>query len=222
MAYAEGDLLPLSGLQHLLYCERQAILIHVERVWADNIWTVDGTQGHETVTSGRHEARGELRISRALSLRGLRLGVMGRADVVEFRRIDDDSYGGARILGWRGRWQVYPVEYKRGRPKQHRADEVQLCAQALCLEEMLEVEIAEGALFYGQTRRREVVVLDEELRAVTETATRRFHELFNARVTPPAVYEKRRCDECSLFEICRPKASDRRVDQYLREVLREA
>jgi CRISPR-associated exonuclease Cas4 len=137
--YVEDDLLPISALQHLLFCERQCALIHVEQVWAENRLTVEGRHLHERVDGGEHETRGGLRTARALPIRSLRLGLAGRADVVEFHA----SEGAA------GPPRVVPVEYKRGRPKSHRADEVQLCAQALCLEEMLGVHVAAGALFYG-------------------------------------------------------------------------
>lgn len=222
MLYAEDELLPLSGLQHLVFCERQAALIHVEQVWLDNVWTVEGTHLHETVTSGRTETRGELRISRDLPLRSLRLGLSGRADVVEFHRVDEAASNGERVLGWPGRWRPYPVEYKRGRPKRNRADEVQLCAQALCLEEMLGMEVPEGALFYGQTRHRKGVAFEAQLREITEAAARRFREIFEARLTPPAVYEKGRCEECSLIEVCRPRAAERQVDRYLKAAIRDA
>jgi CRISPR-associated exonuclease Cas4 len=222
MPFTEDDLLALSGLQHLVYCERQAALIHVEQVWLDNTWTVEGTNLHQNVISGRPETRGEVRISRDLPLRSSRLGLSGRADVIEFHRVDEATLSGARIHDWPGRWQPYPVEYKRGRPKRHRADEVQICAQALCLEEMLGVEIQEGALFYGQTQHRTDVTFDAQLRETTESAARRFREIFEARLTPPAVYKKELCDECSLIEICRPRAAKRRVDRYLTNTLRQA
>ena len=148
--FAERDLLPLSALQHLVFCERQFALIHVEQVWTENVLTVEGRQLHEQVDGGEAEARGEVRIARSVPLRSLRLGLTGRSDVVELRRSAD----GVEIPGVSGRWRPYPIEYKRGKPKPHRADEVQLCAQGMCLEEMLGVEVPLGALFYGTTRRR--------------------------------------------------------------------
>lgn len=215
------DLLPISALQHLLYCERQCALIHVEQVWAENQFTAEGNVMHEKAHEGPDERRDGVRIVRGLPVKSEALGLSGQCDVVEFHC--DGS--------------VLPIEYKRGKPKAHRADEVQLCAQALCLEEMLcsrvrqdvdiqsnrvrqDVEpppdhllaqaatcrIPEGRLFYGQTRRRTDVVFDAELRALTADTARRLHEMIESRVTPQAVYEERKCDACSLKELCMPRA----------------
>jgi CRISPR-associated exonuclease Cas4 len=213
---AEADLLPLSALQHFVFCERQAALIHVERVWLDNVWTIEGEHLHEKVVSGESESRGEVRTGRDVPLRSLGLGLSGRADVVEFHRTDRGPPIGARVRSWPALWRPFPVEYKRGKPKGHRADEVQLCAQALCLEEMLGVEIAGGALFYGKIRHRREVAFDRELRDVTVNAAWRFRQMFERGQTPPAVYEAWKCQECSLLEVCRPRATRRRVDRYLR------
>jgi CRISPR-associated exonuclease Cas4 len=212
---SEADLLPLSALQHFVFCERQAALIHVEQVWFDNVWTVEGEHLHEKVVSGQSESRVEVRTGRNVPLRSLTLGVSGRADVVEFHRTEEGPPVGARVGSWPARWRPCPVEYKRGKPKRHRADEVQLCAQAICLEEMLGVEIASGALFYGKTRHRHEVALDRELRAVTVDAAWRFRQMFERGRTPPAVYEEWKCRECSLLGVCRPRATRRRVDRYL-------
>ncbi|HBL28560.1 MAG TPA: CRISPR-associated protein Cas4 [Acidobacteria bacterium] len=206
----ESDLLPLSALQHLLFCERQCALIHLEQVWADNPLTVEGTHLHEKADSGVQESRGDLRIARALPLRSLRLGLSGRADVVEFHR---------RPVG--EGWQAFPVEYKRGRPKSHRADEVQLCAQALCLEEMLGEPVPAGALFYGQTRRRLDVPFDAELRRLTEDSAARLHRLIAAGLTPIAARAPK-CDQCSLLEICLPAAPATSARHYFDRALRAA
>ena len=206
--FAEADLLPLSGVQHTVFCERQAALIHVEQVWADNAFTIDGSHRHRGVheEAPRRERRGDLLIVRGLALRSLELGLSGIADVVEFHRVDS---GGVVIPGARGSWRPYPVEYKRGRRKRHRADEVQLCAQAICLEEMLGVPVAEGALFYGKEQRRMEVSFDAGLRELTLGAARRFRELVETGFTPPARKE-RKCDTCSLLELCMPEAMTRR------------
>ncbi len=206
--FAEDDLLPLSALQHLLFCERQCALIHLERVWVDNPLTVEGTHLHERADSGEAESRGDVRIVRSLPLRSLRLGLSGKADVVELHRLED------------GVWQPHPVEYKRGRPKAHRADEVQLCAQALCLEEMLGQPVPRGALFYGQTRRRLEVDLDTPLRQITEEAAARLHRLFQSGVTPTAVREPK-CDQCSLLGVCLPDAPAHSARRYLSRFLNE-
>src|SRR6266567_7026185 len=143
--YDEEDLLPLSALQHLVFCERQCALIHIEGVWADNALTVEGSHLHDRVDEmgPRIESRGDLRIARGVALRSLRLGLSGRADVIEFHRVTE---GGVELAGVSGLWRPFPVEYKRGRPKRDRCDEVQVCAQARCLEEMLETAVPAGAL----------------------------------------------------------------------------
>ncbi|HYU34929.1 MAG TPA: CRISPR-associated protein Cas4 [Thermoanaerobaculia bacterium] len=205
----EDDLLPLSALQHLLFCERQCALIHIEQIWAENPLTVEGKHLHEQADSGFQESRGDLRIARALPLRSLRLGLSGRSDVVEFHRVGE------------GVWRPFPIEYKRGKPKSHRADEVQLCAQALCLEEMLDVAVPAGALFYGQTRHRLEVTFDTELRRLTEDAAARLHRLIAGGVTPTAVREPK-CDQCSLLDICMPAAPAVSARQYLDRSLRAA
>jgi CRISPR-associated exonuclease Cas4 len=219
--YEEDELLPLSALQHLLFCERQAALIHIERLWADNPLTVDGTHLHERADAGDSESRGDVRIARSLPLRCLRLGLSGKSDVVELHRIPEDSSAetaGAAFPDFPGLWLPFPIEYKRGQPKAHRADEAQLCAQALCLEEMLGVAIPAGALFYGQTRRRLEVGFDSGLRRITEEAAARMHHLFAEGHTPPAVREPK-CDRCSLIDLCLPAAPSHSARQYLSRFL---
>lgn len=219
--FAEDDLLPISALQHLLFCERQCALIHVERLWAENPLTVEGRHLHERVDEEPGESRRDLRITRSLLVRNLRLGLTGRADVVELRRLPADAApDGAVLPSLPGRWQPFPVEYKRGRPKQHRADEVQLCAQALCLEEMLGARIPAGALFYGQTRRRCEIPFDAQLRELTEATALRLHRLVGSGVTPPPVREPK-CDQCSLLAICMPAAPTRSARDYVERSLRQ-
>lgn len=217
--FSEDDLLPISALQHLLFCERQWALIHLEGQWAENRLTVEGKQLHERADKAQTEVRGDLRIARAIALRSLRLGLTGRADVIEFHHAGE----GAVLPGVEGRWQPFPVEYKRGRPKAELWDEVQLCAQALCIEEMLDVPVAAGALFYGETRRRTEVLFDRSLRERTEALAHRLHNLTAARRTPEAVYAKK-CESCSLAEVCQPrlrrKGSTKNVERYLRHALR--
>jgi CRISPR-associated exonuclease Cas4 len=194
--FSEDDLLPLSALQHLLYCERQCALIHLEQLWAENSLTVHGKHLHERADSGKSESRWGVRTVRSLPLRSLKWGLIGKADIVEFR---------AESVGER----CFPVEYKRGKPKAHDADRVQLCAQALCLEEMLGITVPAGALFYGKTRRRLDVAFDESLRNLTLGTIARLHELIASRCTPPAIYEKAKCERCSLINLCMPKARSR-------------
>jgi CRISPR-associated exonuclease Cas4 len=222
--YDEDDLLPLSALQHLVFCERQAALIHIERVWADNPLTVEGSHLHERADTGESESRGDVRIARSLPLRCLRLGLSGKSDVVEFHRTageDPDPTASSEVPGLSGLWRPFPIEYKRGKPKLHRADEVQLCAQALCLEEMLGVAVPAGALFYGQTRRRLDVRFDRDLRSTTEEAAQRMHRLMASGRTPPPVREPK-CDQCSLFDLCLPDAPAHSARAYISRFLAQA
>jgi CRISPR-associated exonuclease Cas4 len=225
--YSEEDLLPLSALQHLLFCERRAALVHLERVWAENVFTVEGSHAHKKVHDDvPTETRGDIRIVRGLLLRSLRLGLVGKTDVVEFHRISGENgagearnaaeQGGIQLSGGVGLWQPFPVEYKRGRLRHEEGYEVQVCAQALCLEEMLDVEIPAGALYYGKPRRRLEVVFDSKLRHATETAALRLHELVRSGITPKVRYEKK-CESCSMINLCLPKTTGakRSVRSYL-------
>ncbi len=197
--YTENDLLPISALQHLLFCQRQCALIHVERIWTENLFTAEGRILHEKVDSGPDFVKDGRRVARSLPLRSLRLGLSGIADVVEF------GPDGA----------AFPVEYKRGRSKSEDWDRVQLCAQAMCLEEMLGMRIESGALFYGKTRRRAQVEFDQELRTKTEDAAARLHCLIEAGQTPPARYEAK-CESCSLLALCMPRLGKAKsVARYL-------
>lgn len=204
--YSEDDLLPISALQHVVYCERQAALIHIERLWSENVHTVEGHHLHEKAHEPGHETRGAVRVVRGLALRSLALGIAGVADVVEFRR-----EGGAL--------RPFPIEYKKGKPKRHDADQVQLCAQAICLEEMLQCDVREGALFYGKTRRRMEVRFDGELRDRTHSAAALFRALIEQRRTPPARYGAK-CRDCSLLDLCRPRAAERSAHRYNEAVRR--
>ncbi|MCL7489407.1 MAG: CRISPR-associated protein Cas4 [Desulfobulbaceae bacterium] len=208
--YVEEDLLPLSALQHLLFCERQCALIHIEQVWTENLFTAQGRVMHERVDQGGRESRKNIRLEFGVPLRSLRLGLSGKADMVEFHKQEDGS------------WLPYPVEYKRGKPKKDDWDRVQLCAQALCLEEMLGCTIASGALFYGRNRRRQAVNFDDRLRRETEKTAERLHELVRSGRTPPARYEKK-CDSCSLKNLCMPKTAGagKNVGKYLSRMLAE-
>jgi CRISPR-associated exonuclease Cas4 len=210
--HSEDDLLPLSGLQHLVYCERQFALIHLEGVWIENRYTAEGGVLHARTDERETEARGGLRIARGLPLRSLRLGLSGRADTVELHRATGGD--GVRMPGIDGAWRLYPVEYKRGKPKERPCDPVQLCAQALCLEEMLGAEIPEGALFYGKTRKRMAVPFTAELRDLTSRSAERLHEILSEGVTPPPVNDAR-CERCSLARACLPSAPAHSALRYL-------
>ncbi len=198
------DPLPLSALQHHLFCQRQCALIHLERAWAENALTAEGRLQHEAVHAPKGERRRGVRTVTAMPLRSSALGVAGVADAVELHQDGKN-------------WRPFPVEHKRGRSKAHRADEVQLCAQAICLEEMFGTEVPAGALFYGQTRRRVDVVFDAELRSLTARIAAEVRAMIASGRTPPPVYKAKRCDACSLIEICRPKTFEkgRRVAAWL-------
>jgi CRISPR-associated exonuclease Cas4 len=210
--YGEDDLLPLSALQHLLFCERQCALIHVEQQWDENRYTAEGRILHERVDIGRTESRGALRLAFGVAIRSLRLGLIGKADVVEFHL--------KKTPNGTSTWRPFPVEYKRGRQKKKDWDMVQLCAQAICLEEMLSVEVPEGAFFYGKARRRTRVVFEAKLRRKTEETACPLHQLFGDGRTPPPIYASA-CDRCSFVEACLPHALDGRqsVHRYLKEVI---
>jgi CRISPR-associated exonuclease Cas4 len=198
--YSEDALLPISGLQHLAYCPRQFSLIHIEQLWEENRYTAEGQLLHQRVDQEHRESRGSTHIAHALRLRSLKYGLTGIADVVEFHRVNN----GVALAGKRGKWMPYPVEYKRGRPKKDNIDAVQLCAQALCLEEMLSIEIPAGALFYGKTRRRKEILFTDALRSETLLLTREMHQLLESQAT--VVAEKgKKCGQCSLQSPCMPK-----------------
>ena len=201
--YGIDDLVSLSALNHYIYCPRRCALIHIEQLWSENLFTAEGRIMHDKVDTANRESRGSIRIEYGVPMRSLRLGLIGKADVVEFHKQGD-------------KWIPFPVEYKRGKPKMDDCDKVQLCAQAICLEEMLNVEISEGALFYGQTRRREDVTFENALRMETEDAARKVHELIESGITPKAEYSKK-CKQCSLLELCMPKTcgKSKSVRNYL-------
>ncbi len=191
------------------YCERQWALIHIEQQWAENQLTAEGRQMHDRAHQQREEWREGVHVSRGLAVRSLRLGLSGIVDVVEFRPKRE------------GCSQPFPIEYKHGRPKPNRCDEVQLCAQALCLEEMLGVAVPRGAIFYGQPRRRMEMAFDRVLRAETDAMASRLHALYSARITPRADYSPAKCDRCSLLQVCLPQSVGKRrsVQSYLKRSL---
>ena len=222
---ADESLVMISALQHWLFCKRQCALIHLEQVWEENRLTASGRVLHERVDERNCETRRTLRQATAVRLVSHRLGVWGVADMVEFHLADpecapDGTKVAARRPGLAGFWRPFPVEFKRGKPKSHRADEVQLCAQAICLEEMLDVSIPAGALFYGEPRRRTDVAFDAELRRITEDAARGIRDLLASGETPPPSYGKW-CASCSLIEECRPQlvASHRSARAWLAKQL---
>lgn len=218
MSWPEEDWLQLSGLQHFAFCRRQWALIHIENQWAENYRTVDGHLMHERVHDQEfRESRGDRLTVRGLAIHSARLGVSGQCDAVEFFK----SPAGVSLQGREGLWLPYPVEYKRGRPKEYNADELQLCAQAMCLEEMLCCPVPEGALYYGEPRRRTVVSFTPELRGQVQGSLSEMHELYQRRYTP-RVKPSKACSSCSLKDLCLPKLMSRRsVSDYLAANLEE-
>lgn len=199
--YSEDELLPISALQHLAFCPRQCALIHIERIWAENLYTVEGKILHETVDAGHDEARPDIHMARSLELRSLRLGLVGIADLVEFSTSQPT---------------VQPIEFKRGRKKASDIDRIQLCAQGMCLEEMLDCSVESGAIFYGKTRRREQVKFDNTLRESVEKTSRDLHLLIHSGKTPAPILGPH-CDACSLRQYCLPQTANRkhRVEAWL-------
>lgn len=225
--FSEDDLLPISALQHLAFCERQWALIHIEQAWAENVLTAEGHLLHDRAHEDETETRGDMRIARGLRIHSLRLGLVGTMDVVEFIResdrvYDQDNKTAIHLRDVDGFWRPVPVEYKRGKPKPDNCDKIQLCAQALCLEEMLDVIIPSGAIFYGRPRRRLTVEFDSFLRRETEALAVRLHELQSLGKTPLPVYSKK-CANCSLADICKPKRMGARStsSRYVAATLRE-
>lgn len=243
--YDEDDLLPLSALNHLVFCERRCALLHIEGLWAENQFTAEGRLLHDRAHQPQAETRGDLHTVRGLRLHSLRLGLAGQADVVEFRRTaterddgdDGDPLAWLRELspqessqdetaaddtepvpvpGLSGLWRPFPVEYKRGKAKLDACDEVQLCAQAMCLEEMLKATVPRGALYYGQPRRRQLVEFTMTLRSDTEALALRLQQLVTSGITPPARREPK-CRGCSMLDVCMP--SPGRVPRSARSYL---
>ncbi|MBR3672284.1 MAG: CRISPR-associated protein Cas4 [Spirochaetia bacterium] len=199
--YSESDYLLLSGLQHLCFCPRQCALIHIEQLWSENYLTASGRLQHEKVHSGLGESRKIIRIERDLKVSSSLLGISGKTDAVEF-------FADGRII---------PVEYKHGEPKDDSSDEVQLCAQVICLEEMLHKEIAEGALFYFKIRKKIYIPITKELRTETIELAKKFHSIVAEGKTPYAVYTHK-CESCSFIDECFPETAgqNKSVDNYLK------
>ncbi|MEP3478560.1 MAG: CRISPR-associated protein Cas4 [Fuerstiella sp.] len=254
--YSEDDLLPISALQHLLFCERQTALIHIERQWEDNRFTAEGNVLHKKADAAKSETRDGVRITRGLPVHSFQLGLFGVCDVVQFqppdsqqqnqlslpKRIESElqlvlrrrpdhhgtdgnevcaEVGSGNVMAPFAKWTITPIEYKRGKPKSNDCDRVQLCAQAMSLEEMLSVQIGRGDLFYGKQQRRTEVIFDEQLRTTTIDTTKRLHQLIRSRLTPTAVKENK-CDTCSLLSVCMPPSPKRKsASQYLKTMLSE-
>lgn len=219
--YDEEDLLPLSGLQHLTFCERRWALVHIEGLWEENRFTAEGRLLHERAHSSEIESRPGVLIRRTLPLRSFSLGISGQADIVEFEPAAG-PHAGAILPGRKGYWRPFPIEYKRNRDRGgSQAYRVQLCAQAMCLEEMLLIPVRLGAVFDGSTRRRTAIEFDEELREAVVKGSARMHELYRYGNTPAPVYTGT-CAKCSMNEVCQPRALTERppVTRYMASALK--
>lgn len=218
MEYKEEDFLLLSGIQHFAFCKRQWALIHIEQQWQENIRTIEGQILHEKAhDTNIKEKRGDIIVSRGMAIFSRSLGLTGNCDVVELHKSSD----GVNIFGRDGTFKPVPIEYKKGKPKEDASDTLQLCAQAMCLEEMLLCEIPEAFLFYGETKRRLKVVLDNGLRDQVKTIVKEMHELYEKRYTPKVKLSKR-CKACSLAELCMPKlCKNPSVAKYIEKNLSE-
>lgn len=219
MVYKEEEYLQLSGIQHFIFCRRQWALIHIEQQWQENYRTVDGKLMHEKAhDSHSHTRRGDVLTVRGMKIHSPSLGLSGECDVVEFHR----SESGVKLAKTEGLWLPFPVEYKRGESKPDSSDEAQLCAQAICLEEMLCCDIPEGALYYGKLRHRQSVSFTPELREEVRSMAAEMHGLYQ-RGTTPKVKPKKGCNACSLKELCLPKLlRHQTVSSYLKQSLEEA
>lgn len=224
--WEDDEYISISALQHFVFCERQVALIYIERAWDDNPYTVEGQHIHAIADSQTVEVRGNVRIARGLYLKSSRLGIFGKADIVEFHKQNessDDSIGdsndGISLEGAEGFWLPFPIEYKRGRRRHVEGNEVQVCAQALCLEEMLGTTISSGAIYYGKSGRRQLISIDKGLREKTEAAIVDLRKLLNDSLTPSAFYSKK-CESCSLIDTCLPKTMSvkRSVERYLSNI----
>lgn len=221
--YGEDDLLMLSGIQHIAFCERQYALAYIEMQWSENVLTVEGHHLHEHADDPFFaEKRNDLIRFRAVQIVSRKLGLYGRADIVEWRKTSNEDSNAVILPAYEGKWKPMPVEYKHGKPKPDERDEVQLCAQAICLEEAHSITIEKGALYYGETRHRHEIILDEVLRKKVALYSQRMHRLYNDNFTPLPVY-KSHCKSCSLVDTCLPKqiSNGQSVGDYLKNMLAE-
>jgi len=214
----EDNFLLLSGIQHFKFCKRQWALIHIEQQWHENEYTVEGEMFHATADNPtKIEKRNNVISLRAMRVQSYKLGITGICDVVEFYQ----SESGINMHGWDGLWRVYPIEYKVGSPKIHNADELQLCAEAMCLEEMLCCDIPEGSIYYGEIRRRKQIIFTPELRDEVIESFKEMNSYFEKGWTPK-VKPFKGCKLCSLRDICLPKISKvKKASAYIKETLEE-
>ena len=204
--YTDDDLIPISALQHAMFCERQYALIHLEQMWEENRFTAEGNVLHERVHNEHSQSRKTFREEYSMSVRSLEYGLTGKCDLVELW-IDAKNKRPIKIN---------PVEFKRGRTKENDVDRVQLCAQAICLEEMFHIPIVQAQLYYLQEHRRKDITIDENLRHTTIELTQKIREIRDSNQTPTALYEKRKCDHCSLVDMCMPQWTQKSVSRYIK------
>jgi CRISPR-associated exonuclease Cas4 len=204
--YPEDDFIMISTLQHYIYCPRQCGLIHVDDVWNENLFTTRGNILHEKVDTDTYETRGDIKTVRGLRIHSHKYGLVGRCDVVEFKGVNKKGDSGFRR---NDNEEVLPVEFKSGEPKEDISDIVQLCAQVFCLEEMLNTQISKAAFFYGKIRRRNVVEIDDEIRKQTEEVISKVRGIVSSKIVPTAEYSSK-CRNCSLIDICQPKALNKK------------
>lgn len=218
MEYQEDDYLMISGIQHFRFCRRQWALIHIEQQWAENVHTVVGELMHNKVHDPYlKEKRKDILIARALPVSSKSMGVSGECDMVEFQKADE----GVRLFGHRGLYKIYPIEYKKGKPKESEEDILQLAAQAMCLEEMFSSQVQEGAVFYGETRHREVIEITHSLREQVREMFQEMHQYYERRYTPKVKWSKK-CNGCSLKDICLPKLGKvGSAKEYIEQILLE-
>lgn len=205
--YADEDLIMISALQHYVFCPRQCALIHIEQQWEENVYTIQGELLHKRVHSEGSEKRSKKKKEFGMPIRSLELGITGKTDAIEYT---EEGY-------------IRLVEYKRGRPKKGGMDETQLCAQALCIEEMTGKSVRDGALYYGKKKRRKEVPFTDELRGGTVEQIEELHRFIHEGITPPPVYQPGKCSRCSLKYLCLPQKMDRKqtVNAYLSRMIRE-
>lgn len=214
MEYKEEDYLMLSGIQHFVFCRRQWALIHIEQQWAENYRTTSGELLHKRAhEDDLFELRGNVLTAHNLRVSSRQLGVTGQCDIVEFHKAKDGIF----LHNYEGQWNIVPVEYKRGEPKEGTEDEMQLCLQAMCLEEQFLTEIKEGYLFYGEKRRRTKVEFTEQMRNDVKGLLVEMHQLMERGHTPK-VKKSKKCNACSLKDLCLPTLSkNENVSLYLRK-----
>lgn len=196
--YNEEDFINISALSHVVHCERRVALVYIEQLWEENRFTAEGELLHERVDKEHHDSRGIYKVEYGMAIRSLQYGLIGKADVVEF---EIEPSGGYVV--------IRPVEFKRGKNKEEDCDRVQLCAQALCLEEMFGTVVNNGQFYYLQEHRRTSLMFDDALRQRTIQLVLRIREIFNSKQTPLAIYDQKKCDRCSLVDLCMPKAFDK-------------